>query len=155
MPAHSFLIESSSKFLVNRTGIKARTSSVSGLWFPWPIYIYFFKWEDVKFGLWMIKRSVSFCFSIPVWLDKSDVAAHNSPRPFGFHFVFPFVRSSVRMFVRSLLYVALVEFTSNFRLKILWVGISLQPLIRKHSYCGQIYVKCGLFSNQGKSVESK
>ena len=41
MLAHSFLIESSSKLLVTRTGIKARTSSIFGLWFPWPIYIFF------------------------------------------------------------------------------------------------------------------
>ena len=37
MLAHSFFIESS-KLLVTRTGIKARTRSISGLWFPWPIY---------------------------------------------------------------------------------------------------------------------
>ena len=41
MLAHSFLIKSSSKLLVTRTGIKARTSSNSGLWFPWPIYMFF------------------------------------------------------------------------------------------------------------------
>ena len=41
MLAHSFLIESSSKLLVARTGIKARTRSISGLWFPWPIYMFF------------------------------------------------------------------------------------------------------------------
>ena len=41
MLAHSFLIESSSKMLVTRTGIKAWTSSISGLWFPWPIYMFF------------------------------------------------------------------------------------------------------------------
>ena len=35
MLAHSFLIESSPKLLVTRTGIKARTRSISGLWFPW------------------------------------------------------------------------------------------------------------------------
>ena len=39
MLAHSFFIESSSK--LTRTGIKARTSSISGLWFPWPIYMCF------------------------------------------------------------------------------------------------------------------
>ena len=44
MLAYSFSIESSSKLLVTRTGIKARTSSISGLWFPWPIYI-FLKWD--------------------------------------------------------------------------------------------------------------
>ena len=42
-----FLIESSSKLLVTRTGIKARTSSISGLWFPWPIYMFF----EMRFDL--------------------------------------------------------------------------------------------------------
>ena len=41
MLAHSFFIESSSKLLVTRTGIKAQASSVSDLWFPWPIYMFF------------------------------------------------------------------------------------------------------------------
>ena len=41
MLAHSFLIESSSKLLVTRTGLKARMSSILGLWFPWPIYMFF------------------------------------------------------------------------------------------------------------------
>ena len=41
MLAHSFLMESSSKLLVTRTGIKARTSSILGIWFPWPIYMFF------------------------------------------------------------------------------------------------------------------
>ena len=36
----SFLIKSSSKLLVTSTGIKAWTSSISGLWFPWPIYMF-------------------------------------------------------------------------------------------------------------------
>ena len=47
MLAHSFLIESSSKLLVTRTSIKAQTSSISGLWFPWPIYIFF----EMRFDL--------------------------------------------------------------------------------------------------------
>ena len=47
MQAHSFLIESSSKLLVTRTGIKARTTSVLGLWFPWPIYRFF----EMRFDL--------------------------------------------------------------------------------------------------------
>ena len=47
MLAHSFLIESSSKLLVTRKGIKARTSSISGLWFPWPIYMFF----EMRFDL--------------------------------------------------------------------------------------------------------
>ena len=41
MLAHTFLIKSSSKLLVTRTGIKAQTSLNSGLWFPWPIYMFF------------------------------------------------------------------------------------------------------------------
>ena len=47
MLAHSFLIDSSSKLLVTRTGIKAWTSSISGLWFPWPIYMFF----EMRFDL--------------------------------------------------------------------------------------------------------
>ena len=42
--AHSFLIKLSSKLLVTRTGIKFRMSLISGLWFPWPIYM-FLKWD--------------------------------------------------------------------------------------------------------------
>ena len=47
MLAHSFLMESSLKLLVTRMGIKARTSSISSLRFPfWPIYnICFLKWD--------------------------------------------------------------------------------------------------------------
>ena len=47
MLAHSFFIESSSKLLVTRTGIKAWTSSILGLWFPWPIYMLF----EMRFDL--------------------------------------------------------------------------------------------------------
>ena len=47
MLAHSFLIKSSSKLLVTRTGIKARMSLISGLWFPWPVYIFF----EMRFDL--------------------------------------------------------------------------------------------------------
>ena len=47
MLAQSFLIKSSSKLLVTRTGIKARMSLISGLWFPWPIYIFF----EMRFDL--------------------------------------------------------------------------------------------------------
>ena len=43
MLACSLLIESSSKLLVTKTGIKARTSLILGLWFPWPIYM-LLKW---------------------------------------------------------------------------------------------------------------
>ena len=47
MLAYLFLVESSSKLLVTRTGIKARMSSISGLWFPRPIYMFF----EVRFDL--------------------------------------------------------------------------------------------------------
>ena len=47
MLAHSFLIKSSSKLLVTRTGIKARMSLILGLWFPWPIYMFF----EMRFDL--------------------------------------------------------------------------------------------------------
>ena len=47
MLAHSFLIELSSKLLVTMTGIKARTSSILGLSFPWPIYMFF----EMRFDL--------------------------------------------------------------------------------------------------------
>ena len=47
MLAHSFLTESSSKVLVTRAGIKARASSISGLKFPWPMYMFF----EMRFDL--------------------------------------------------------------------------------------------------------
>ena len=47
MLAHSFFIKLSSKLLVTRTGIKAWLSSISGLWFPWPIYMFF----EMRFDL--------------------------------------------------------------------------------------------------------
>ena len=47
MLAHSFLIESSSKLLVTRTGIKAWKGLILGLWFPWPIYMFF----EMRFDL--------------------------------------------------------------------------------------------------------
>ena len=48
--ASAFIFDqSSSKLLVIRTGITARASLISGLWFPWPIYM-FLKWEGVKFS---------------------------------------------------------------------------------------------------------
>ena len=66
MLAHSFLIESSSKLLVTRTGIKARTSSISGLWFPWPIYMFF----EMRFDLGTFDSDAivalwATCLSIP------------------------------------------------------------------------------------------
>ena len=47
MLAHSFLIESSSKLLVTGTNIKAWMSLILGLWFPWPIYMFF----EMRFDL--------------------------------------------------------------------------------------------------------
>ena len=47
MLASSFLIESSSKLLVTRTGHKSLDKLISGLWFPWPIYIFF----EMRFDL--------------------------------------------------------------------------------------------------------
>ena len=71
MLAHSFLIESSSKLLVTRTGIKAWTSSISGLWFPWPIYM-FLKWD----------------LTLAHWTQVSDRC------PLGYLFYIFFIRSS-------------------------------------------------------------
>ena len=50
MLAHSFLIESSSKLLVTRTGIKARTSSIwaSGFNGPFICFVFFF---EMRFDL--------------------------------------------------------------------------------------------------------
>ena len=42
MLAHSLLIESSAKLLVTRIGIKVWANWISGLWFPWSIYVCFF-----------------------------------------------------------------------------------------------------------------
>ena len=44
---HASSFKSSSKLLVTRTGIKARMSLISGLWFPWPIYMFF----EMRFDL--------------------------------------------------------------------------------------------------------
>ena len=60
MLAHSFLIESSSKLLVTRIGIKARTSSILGLWFPWPIYMFF----EMRFDLGTLDSGER---SLPFW----------------------------------------------------------------------------------------
>ena len=49
----SFLIKSSSKLLVTSTGIKAWTSSIFGLWFPWPIYMFL----EMRFDLGTLDSS--------------------------------------------------------------------------------------------------
>ena len=79
--ANSFLIESSSKLLVTRTGINARTSSISGLWFPWPIYMFF----EMRLCQVRLVDDQKICFFFfCFFLAKSDVVVHNSPRLFGF-----------------------------------------------------------------------
>ena len=51
--ASSFIFLSNHhQLLVTRTGIKAGTSSISGLWFPWPIYMF-------------LKREDGFCLEVP------------------------------------------------------------------------------------------
>ena len=67
MLARSFLIESSSKLLVTRTGIKAPTSLISGLWFPWPIYMSF----EMRLGLGTLdsgERSLPFGLVLSPWI---------------------------------------------------------------------------------------
>ena len=48
---HSFLIESLSKLLVIRTGIKVQASSILGLWFPWPNLLSSGVLDDINFQL--------------------------------------------------------------------------------------------------------
>ena len=67
MLAHSFLIESSSKLLVTRTGIKAGISSVWGLWFPWPIYMFFemrFDLGTLDLGEWSLPFGYLFIIDV-------------------------------------------------------------------------------------------
>ena len=70
MLAHSFLIESSSKLLITRTGIKAWMSSILGLWFPWPIYMFF----EIRFDLGTLdsgERSLPFGLLVALRRGKS------------------------------------------------------------------------------------
>ena len=69
MQAHSFLIESSSKLLVTRTGIKARTTSILGLWFPCPICMFF----EMRFDLGTLDSGER---SLPFWLLVYVFLAH-------------------------------------------------------------------------------
>ena len=74
MLAHSFLIKSSSKLLVTRTGIKAQMSLISGLWFPWPIYIFF----EMRFDLGTLdsgERSLPFGLLVQVVILKVHIAS--------------------------------------------------------------------------------
>ena len=56
-------------------------------------------------------------------------------------FVFPFVHTYARLFVRSFVgdSVPFVELLQSFTLKFLKWGISHQPIIRKHSYLDHRY----------------
>ena len=82
MLAHSFLIVSSSKLLITRTGIKARTSSILGLWFPWPIYMFF----EMRFDLGTLdsgERSLPFGLLVILCHDLSphkNMAVCNDPK---------------------------------------------------------------------------
>ena len=85
MLAHSFLIKSSSKLLVTRTGIKARMSLISGLWFPWPIYMFF----EMRFDLGTLdsgERSlpfgllVFFVCAMLVVSERSQCLPYNAER---------------------------------------------------------------------------
>ena len=69
MLAHSFLIKSSSKLLVTRAGIKARMSLISGLWFPWLIYMFF----EMRFDLGTLdsgERSLPFGLLVCLLLGR-------------------------------------------------------------------------------------
>ena len=95
MLALSFLIESSSKLLVTRTGIKSRTSSISGLWFPWPIYMFFETgWCQVRLVDDLLEQAVGIkartsLFSGRIRLLTLELLAfewrnfYTSPRPVG------------------------------------------------------------------------
>ena len=52
-------------------------------------------------------------------------------------FVFPFIRSYVRSFVRDS--IPFMELLQSFTLKFLKWGVSHQPIIRKHSYLDDRY----------------
>ena len=72
MLAHSFFDRIIIKVAGNQTGIKSRTSSILGLWFPWPIYTIF----EMRFDLGTLdsgERSLSF------GLIVLYVAAHFDP----------------------------------------------------------------------------
>ena len=73
-PPHSFLIESSSKLLVTRTGIKAWRKSISGHWFPWPIYMFF----EMKFDLGTLDSGErSLPFGLLVFLFPPNFSSSN------------------------------------------------------------------------------
>ena len=64
MLAHSFLIESSSKLLVTRTGIKAQTSSISGRKRLLTLELLALEWQKFyTFWTWISLRPVGQCWS--------------------------------------------------------------------------------------------
>ena len=70
MLAYSFLIKSSSKLLVTRTGIRVPTSSISSLWFPWPIYMFF----EMRFDLGTLDSGErSLPFGLLVYLYRTPM----------------------------------------------------------------------------------
>ena len=80
MLIHSFLIESSSKLLVTRTGIKARTSLISGLWFLWPIYMFF----EMRFDLGTLdsgERSMPFGLLVCLTHGGRNRSTHDQWKP--------------------------------------------------------------------------
>ena len=120
MLARSFLIESSSELLVTRTGIKAWTFLISGLWFPWPIYMFF----EIIFDLCTLdsgERSLPpglivchACFRLSqCWKCQCFCSTCFSMGDLG---VQVSVRSSVRPSVHP----------STFTLGVLWVELLLQ-----------------------------
>ena len=84
MLAHSFLVESSSKLMVTRTGIKARTSSILGLRFPWPIYLFF----EIRFDLGTLdlgERSLPFGLLVVLFIavkTDSKLTSHHMEKIF-------------------------------------------------------------------------
>ena len=120
MLAYSFLIESSSKLLVTRTGTKARTSSISSLWFPWPICMFF----EMRFDLGTLdsgERSLPFGLLVNYWFINVAGRCKNTTKTDDvLWFLYPqhlcwgvySFRLSVRLLVCTS--VTFVEFTTQF-----------------------------------------
>ena len=67
------------KVLVTRTGIKAQTSLISGLWFPWPIYMFF----EMRFDLGTLDSGER---SLPFGLLVLNLPLNKHPKPCCFYF---------------------------------------------------------------------
>ena len=73
---HASSFKLSSKLLVTRTGIKAQLSLISGLWFPWPIYMFF----EMRFDLGTLdsgERSLPFGLLVCVLFSFNYGASRN------------------------------------------------------------------------------